>query len=279
MQKIKCRFCLSRDVIEYGIRRNKHTCKQRYKCQKCSRTFVMNDGFLNRRFSSEIITIALDLWTRGLSLRQVTEHLKQHHGTRVSHVTIMTWLRDYGELLKRHTDKMKPDVSGEWMADELVHFFNKHHNWLWNVMHKQKKFLLASQYAMFRYQQYADRVFEEAAEKGVPDMVQTDGLSNYPPAIKKTFGSSTRHEKHSSLKTKMNMNIVERLQGSCRDRIIVTRGFSNPKNAQKIWNAWCVYYNFVRPHSSLGMTPAEACGLPVLKGNKWEYLIREAVNS
>jgi putative transposase len=265
--------------VEYGVRRNKHTCKQRYLCKKCCKTFVINNGFLNRKFSPEIVTLSLDLWSRGLSLRQIKQHIKQHHGVEVSHVTVLTWLRYYGGMIKEYTQKKKLDLGGEWQADEMAHYFKKHHNWLWNIIHRDKKFLITSKYSMFRNQNVANKVFIEASKMGIPKEVQTDGLMNYPSAIRRGLGGNVSHMRHAGLKSKRHMNIVERQQGTCRDRVRITRGFHSVRSAQNIWDCWTVFYNYVRPHMSLGgITPAEACGSDIeLDENKWMGLIEASV--
>jgi len=273
---------MSKKISEYGIRRNKHTCKQRYKCKRCGKTFVENDGFLNRKFSPKVITASLDLWNKGVSLRQIKHHLKQFYDVNVNHVTILNWLRDYGRLCKRYVDSLDPDLSGEWMADEMVFYFGKNHNWIWNLMHKHKKFLISSRISYFRHLKHARRIFLDGFARSngnAPDVIQTDGLNAYPYAIYGVFGDDTKHVRHASLKSKINMNIVERLQGSCRDRLKVTRGFHSVESGQKLWDIWRVYYNFVRDHMSLGETPAEMCGLDLkLSENKWLKLIQKSAN-
>jgi len=208
--KIKCRYCMSRKIVEYGIRKNKHTCKQRYMCKKCKRTFIENDGFLNRKFPSKVITASLDLWNKGVSLRKIKDHLLQFYKVRVNHVTILNWLRDYGRLCKSYTDFLKSDLSGNWMADEMVFYFGRNHNWIWNLMHKDKKFLISSRLSFFRDKKYAFKIFQDGYVKTnvIPEMIQTDGLNAYPYAIKRVFENDTKHIKHSGLKSRFNMNIV-----------------------------------------------------------------------
>ena len=70
-------------------------------------------------------------------------------------------------------------------------------------------------------------------------------------------------------------SVVERLNGSVRDREKVMRGMNTRESAQKIIEAMRIHYNFCRVHSTLGKTPSEAVGINLnLKGNKIESLIR-----
>ncbi|MCW4002077.1 MAG: transposase, partial [Candidatus Bathyarchaeota archaeon] len=75
-----------------------------------------------------------------------------------------------------------------------------------------------------------------------------------------------------------NNNIVERLNGTVRDREKVMRGMKSDMTAEELMNNLKTYYNFVRLHQSLdGKTPAEASGLNLELGkNKWLGLIKRA---
>lgn len=52
---------------------------------------------------AETITLALDLYYKGLSLRKVCDHLKNFYGVRVTHPTILSWIRKYVETIKNYT--------------------------------------------------------------------------------------------------------------------------------------------------------------------------------
>ena len=61
---------------------------------------------------------------------------------------------------------------------------------------------------------------------------------------------------------KTNNNIVERLNGTVREREKVMRGMKGDETAEELMNGFRTYYNFIRPHMSPnGQTPAEAPGL------------------
>lgn len=69
-------------------------------------------------------------------------------------------------------------------------------------------------------------------------------------------------------------NIIERIQGTLRERVKVMRGFHNPKSAELILNLFVIWYNFLRVHQGIGMTPAEKAGINLnLDKDKWLNLI------
>lgn len=119
-REIKCRYCKSNEVIRYGNRNNKACKIQIYKCKSCKKIFSDNTTFPKMKHKGEIITVALDLYFKNMSLRGVKDHLRQIYGVKVSHVTILFWIRKYSKIFKEFTDKLKGESSGVLHADEMM---------------------------------------------------------------------------------------------------------------------------------------------------------------
>lgn len=70
-------------------------------------------------------------------------------------------------------------------------------------------------------------------------------------------------------------NLLERLNGTVRERLKVMRGFDGEEGAKATLDAWRTYYNYIRPHQGLdGKTPAEMARIPLSEGkNRWMALI------
>jgi putative transposase len=92
---VSCRFCESDQVVKYGVRKNKSSFKQMYKCTLCNRRFTPDNGFLKMKTEPEVVTEALDLYVKGLSLAKIQDHLYTHHNVRISKEGIRGWVNKY----------------------------------------------------------------------------------------------------------------------------------------------------------------------------------------
>lgn len=91
-------------VIKRGFRYNKSETVQRYFCKKCGIKFSNRTVFKGMKNKIAAIVSALDLYFRGISLRQIAEHLELTHGIKVSHGTIHNWVKRYVDLYHRRND-------------------------------------------------------------------------------------------------------------------------------------------------------------------------------
>lgn len=64
------------------------------------------------------ITVAMQLYFSGESLRNVARSLRLI-GVEVSYRTVLNWINKYVSLMERYVDKITPNVSDTWRADEL----------------------------------------------------------------------------------------------------------------------------------------------------------------
>jgi len=280
-----CKRCGSSHIIKQGIRRNKMENAQRFLCKGCGYKFVVKEsGFHKMKNQPKIVTLALDLYFKGISYRKIVDHLKQFYGIKVSHVAIIKWVRKYTQLMKGYTDSLTPQTSGIWHTDEMAINIKGEYNWLWNVMDHETRFLLASQISQKREVKDARNVFQNAKKvaNGKPQIMVTDGLRAYDEAFKKEFftlrNPRVKHIRKPRFVDKANNNMIERMQGSIRERDKVLRALKNREENQLI-NGFRLYYNFIRPHQALnGLTPAEMANLNLnLEQNKWLSLIKQSI--
>ncbi len=149
-------------------------------------------------------------------------------------------------------------------------------------MDAKTRYLLACQVTETRFVKDARKPLNKAKEvtNVRPDAIVTDGLQAYRQAIKDEFydmSASIRnpHIRLKDFETKPNNNIIERLQGTFRERTKVMRSLDNSISAEDFALGMQTYYNYIRPHQGInGMTPAMMANIPLdLTGNRWEKMI------
>ncbi len=104
-----------------------------------------------------------------------------------------------------------------------------------------------------------------------------DGCFAYRKGFNLAFGDCGRYSKltqNVGINGRTHQNMVERLHGTLKDMLQSRRGMEQNDTTKTMLDGWFVYYNFLRPHSSLsGETPAEAAGIKLNLDNRWENLI------
>jgi putative transposase len=151
--------------------------------------------------------------------------------------------------------------------------------YLWNVMDRKTRFLLASKLSRYRDVGGADRAMREAtknAHGSQPERIYTDALNSYRDAIAFMPSKPEHNAKAGIGKPHANNNRIERLNGTVRERTKVQRGWKTMQTA--IPEGHRIQYNFVKPHMALeNQTPAQAAGIVVDGRNKWLSLLKSAL--
>ena len=272
---IACPKCHStRHVIKRGVRRNKSGVVQRFLCKRCDVKFIPRTGFEKMKHTANVITVALDLFFKGLSLSKIMDHLQQFHDTHVSDTTVYRWILKYIILMSRHLDGVKPQLSERWHADETCLKVSGKNEYMWSMLDSKTRFLIATQVTTRRGGKEAKRIVRQSFHRtgNQPRIWITDGLSSYKQvASGMRKNSKMVHISGRKFADKGNNNLIERFHGTVKERTKVMRGFRNDKTASLFAKGYRIYYNFVRPHKTLkGKTPAEAAGLPRPRTkNRW----------
>ncbi len=285
--KIVCPSCKSERVVKWGNRKTQYGTTQRFACRDCNQKFVVDKGFCRMKFSPKVITLTLDLFFKGVSQRKIADHLKQFENIDVTQPTILSWIKKYLKLLAKYSEKYKADVGNIWHSDETTVFIKKegekkYYQWIWNVMDAKTRYLLACQVTEHRFVADARKPLKQAKEVAMraPDAIVTDGLQAYRDAIKAEYWGLSEnilnpHIRLKDFETKPNNNILERLNGTFRERTKVVRSFDSGIGAEEFAVGMQTYYNYIRPHQGIGgMMPAQLANIPInLTGNRWETMI------
>jgi transposase-like protein len=263
-----CIFCQSTEIIKDGLRHNKSGDIQVFNCKACGRYFTVNIGFERMKHNPQGITTAMQLYFSGESLRNTARSLRLM-GVQVSYQTVWNWIQKYTALMEKYLDKITPNVSDTWRADELYVKIKGNMKYVFAMMDDETRFWIAQEVADTKDTHDARYLFQMAKERTGkrPGILITDGLRSYRDAWLKEFRTNkqvdtTVHIRHITLTGHHNNNKMERVNGEIRDREKVMRSLKKPDTP--ILTGMQIFHNYVRPNEGLdGDTPSERAGIRV----------------
>jgi len=275
-----CRYCGSSNLKKDGLRKNKSGAIQKFYCRDCRHYFTINIGFERMKHNPQAITTAMQLYFSGESLRNTQKSLRLL-GVEVSHKTVYMWIKKYVALMGSYIDKIIPNVSDTWRADELWLKVKGDMKYLFALMDDETRFWIAQEVAETKHTHNARKLFRMAQKVAgkKPKTLITDGLRVYHDAFVSEWDSFedgwSEHDHKITLTGSHNNNKMERFNGEVRDREKVMRGLK--KKDTPILTGYQIFHNYIREHEGLnGKTPAEACGIKVEGKDKWKTLIQNA---
>lgn len=274
-----CPSCQSHNLQKDGTRKTTLGKKQRWLCKDCNKRFV-NEPIKKIKGNMDTIITAIDLYMKGVSYRGIADSLKQFYGLRLSHVTIMNWVNNYMAMINDYVDNLKPQVSDQWHADEQFIKAKGKQEYIWNVLDNDTRFLLASNESPTRKYDDARKTFQMAKKVAgkKAKVVVTDGAFNYKKAVRKefmTYENMHPHKRYVSIRAKdCSNNNIERFHGTFRQRDKVMKGFGG--NQKQFAENFRTYYNFIKQHKSLGMTPSQKAGIS--NKGEWRELLTKSLN-
>src|SRR5271157_2958950 len=175
-----CAYCGSSQIVKDGVRHNDYGDIQVYYCKECGRRFVLNAGFEGMKSTPQDVTAAMQLYFSGLSFRNVTKALKLR-GVNVSHVAVYKWINKYTSLMEQYIEKIQPQVSDTWRADEIYVKIKGDMKYVFAVMDDETRYWIAQEVAGSKFKHDAAKLFrmgKETAGKR-PNVLITDGLKSY----------------------------------------------------------------------------------------------------
>lgn len=282
-----CRKCGSHKfLVKVGPRHNQSGTVQKFYCKQCKKFSTDRRGYERMKNQTMTIVCALDLFFRGISLREVQQHLQSTFGIDVSYVTIHNWIKKYVELVRRYTEELKAITSDRWHADETLIRVGGRQMVLWCLLDAETRQLIAQHISQRRSKEDAIILFKRGkkSSKSPPLEVVTDGLQSYNFALESEFGGkndiqgSNKRPLHivGPLVGKINNNKIEAFN-SCIKRRLKSMGHLNSAEGAKIFaEGYQLHHNLIREHKALnGRTPGETSGISNEKMN-WRELIDKA---
>jgi transposase-like protein len=283
---VKCPKCGSEETVKRGLSQTKNRGKQqRYLCRGCNKTFIVDAGFWKMKNKDEIVTMCVDMYLSNLSSRKMRNQLWRHFGIKVSHNTILNWVRKYVSKVEKYLSEIKPKLSGLIYADETEVRCQNRNDVFWCSVDWDTRFINATLYSPHD-QNLRDAVafLKKIKAIGKPKFIQTDGLLMYEAAIKKVFNGrfvkrkdKVEHKVINFLKTRKHNVRIETVFMKIKDRVNDFRGFKAVWSAPILMAGIVIQHNYIEKHSTTGKVPCELAGQDLNVGdNRWMGLIRMA---
>jgi transposase-like protein len=236
----------------------------------------------------------------GLSARMTADALRKIFGISISHQTVLNYANAAALHLSDFSDKHAPKPEDTCAADETYIKVNGITRYTWFIIAKIRRAICGWNLSETRGAEPALALIHSCY--GKPDAPKcesaelvTDGLPSYDSAVV-AYNTEAVAKGGSDILTKRTViglqnldpeseayreykQLVERLNRTYKFHTRPRAGFKDFDGACALTTLFVVYYNFMRPHGSLGHKPPVE--LECLKGkelypDQWVELIRQA---
>lgn len=281
-EEIKCIHCGSKNSYKKGYRKTLNRGKiQKYYCKDCKKFFTQDDGFYRMRNKPEIITMSIDMYVSNLSSRKMRNQLKRHFDHKISHVSILDWVRRYTLKVHRFIEKQGYNLGQSFYADETMIDCEGRKDRFWCCLDWDTRLITGVHYSLAANPVEAQEFLKKSVSKGKPKYIQTDAGMFYPRAFRKMFYSNkfgglvVEHRIQNYQETRIHNYRIETVFMKIKDRVLDFRGLKALWSAPILMNAIVIQHNFIEAHTTINEIPCEKAGVKLPLGeNRWLDLIR-----
>lgn len=238
-----CKRCGAEHFYKAGKTKDN---KQRYKCRRCEFRFTWTSDLPRRNFFSNVISFAAELYSiAGISLRKISRIFKKYFDLVISHEGVRKWILTAREM-KIIDDKFI--ATNTWHVDETYFKIKGVGHWLWVVYSKESKQVISWYISKSHLLKDAIAVLKGAMRqsKGIrPKEIITDGLWQYPAAIKRVMGWNWRvQKKRHVIDSGIGKNaLIERVNREIKRRIKWFSTFQALDGAKAFFNVFFYHLN------------------------------------
>ncbi len=262
-------------------------------------------SLLNVRRSLESVGLALTYSvSMGLSSRMTSWALKNIHGIPASHQTVLNWIEAAAPLAYSTLERMKGTMSEMTVAaDETYIKIRGVWHYTWFIIGTESRAIWAWNVSENRGELPAVAVINQALDSRDPNVAGTmimvaDGNPSYdaatnavncdadgiplPPSERKVERCTViglRDDDEQSRQFRVFKQLIERLNRTYRYHTRSRSGHKSMNGAIALTTLFVAYYNFLRPHGTLGRRPPlhlpELDGIRTIQG-RWLKLLQLA---
>ncbi len=225
-----------------------------------------NFNFKRLRTNINIVIDALYMYFSGSSsTRAIAQYLLHRKNFKISHVAIYKWIKNFGPLFKKISEKYMPtdlNSSDEWHVDETVIKISGKRYYIWTLIDSETRFVLDWFLTTSRQAASAFNLFAKVKDKfGSPSKIVSDRLPSYTIPTKVVFDKA-KHIKVQSWYDETTNNLIESFFKRFKHKYKTCHGFKSEASVQALLQGFFFFYNYIIPHNGLNCeTPAKVAGV------------------
>jgi putative transposase len=269
-QSIGCKYCNSTNIVKYGT----FQAMQRYFCKSCHRKFADNDALPKMKTPIWIISLALNCYYDGMSLRGIQGEINQRHGAYYAQSSIYNWIFRFSEEAIRQAKLFQPKVGDIWLLCSTPIRTGNRLLWFWDIFDMNSNYLLASHLSetgteseLVGFINSTHLIINKAHHYPITLMLSGAFVGAEP--VTKTKESELSHK---VLLIKSDENSTMPFYEILKKRNKVVHSFKSINKAQTLTDAWLVHYNYLAGNDKIGHTsPVQKMGKAPFKN--WADII------
>ena len=233
------------------------------------------------RNDPKIITMSIDMYISNLSSRKMRNQLRRHLNHKISHISILDWVRRYTLKVHKYVEKLGYNVGSSFYADETLIDCEGRNDRFWCCLDWDTRLITGVHYSLSANPVEAQEFLKKSISKGKPKYIQTDAGVFYPRAFRKMFysnklgGLTVKHKIQNYQKTRIHNYKIETVFMKIKDRVRDFRGLKALWSAPILMTAIIIQHNFIEAHTTINEVPCEVAGANLNLGeNRWLNLIR-----
>ena len=252
-----CKFCSSRNIIKYGQVKG----GQRWWCNDCHRKFADNGAIPRMKIHREHMALAVSMYFDGFAIKDIREKLDLNYHNRGASSSINDWIIRSSLKVAKEMERLSPRVGDTWLAGSTVCNIGTKDIYLWNVIDKDTRYLMAAGMSFQPGTQYAAEVVKLAVERvsKAPQTVLVEQYDEYQGCL--DFGSGEVKPVR-PFPTDQDHDLIEYLNGQLVHHSELLQGLRNIEKAKIVTEGWLCHHNcFKRCNDINGELPSKLTGV------------------
>ena len=167
-----CPYCLKKDFVKRGMRKNKHQIVQLYICRnpECGKTFTASD-IKGKRYPLNIVIESMSYYNLGFTLEETCRIIKKKFAVAPEAATLSEWIEEYKPLCRY--ERLRPYATKMCAPKDTVEVMTMAHRQLYRFRyHRPKTRLMLEEFRnrnLVPLEEYLDNVSSETPHQYFQD--------------------------------------------------------------------------------------------------------------